>query len=456
MEKAYKRIVLKLIKGFKGLICGFVLLSALLPFETNAREIKIISDEETEVFLSEIISPLFKAAGIPFYRNSIFIVEDNSLNAFVSDGNKMFVHTGTITKSDTANEISGVLAHETGHIMGGHIIRQKLKAQDMYEVSMISAILAGAAAAVSGRGDAAMAVMLGGQSSLLNHFTRYRTEEERSADEAAIKLLNATQQSPHGILSFMKKIKKDNALSGREETPYFRTHPVTNDRIHFFENVLKNSPYPQEKENEFFLRVKAKIKAYLQKPEQTFREYPLSRNDTPAIYAHAIAYMKKLDFSKALQKIDNLILRDENNPFFYELKGQLYLETGKIKQAKQNFAKAYKILPNSHLMQINYAHAILEDNPNIDDAKKAISLLNKALVREQNTTTWMLLAKAYGIIDDIPKATYAAAEYSYRLGNFEVAKKQLELAKKYKTDAQLRLKIDDLSHRLKTIENYES
>ena len=162
--------------------------------------------------------------------------------------------------------------------------------------------------------------------------------------------------------------------------------------------------------------------------------------------------MKKMDFDKALNKINSLILRDNGNPFFYELKGQIYLEIGKIKQAKQNFAKAYEILPNSHLIQINYAHAILEDNPNIGDAKEAINLLNKALIREQNAMTWMLLAKAYGIINDMGRATYASAEYSFRIGNFKVAKKQLETAKKYQTDAQLKLKIDDLVHRLKTIE----
>lgn len=452
MEKTHQGLVFNFKKMCKGLIDGIILFSALLPFEANTKEIKLISDEETEQFLAGIIYPLFKAADIPFYRNNIFIVEDNSLNAFVADGNKMFVHTGTITKSDTADEISGVLAHETGHIMGGHIIRQKLKAQDMYEVSMLSTILAGAAAAVSGRGDAAMAVMLGGQSSLINHFTHYRTEEERSADEAAIKLLNATQQSPAGILNFMKKIKKENIMEGREETPYFRTHPVTNDRIYFFENALINSPYKQAPQNDFFLRVKAKIKAYLQKPEQTFKDYPLSRDDIPAVYAQAIAYMKKSDFEKALNKTDILILRDENNPFFYELKGQIYLETGKIKQAKQNFAKAYELLPDSHLMQINYAHAILEDNPDMSSAKQAINLLNKSLVKEQGIVTWLLLAKAYGITGDMAKATYASAEYSFRIGNIDVAKKQLETAKKYNPDTRLRLKIDDLADRLKAVD----
>ncbi len=451
MEKTYQRLIPASINLLKRLISGVILLLVFLTFEVKSAEIKIISDEETEQLLAEIISPLFEAADIPFYRNNIFIVEDNSLNAFVSDGNKMFIHTGTIINADSIEELSGILAHETGHIMGGHILRQKLKAQDMYEVSMISAILAGAAAAVSGSGDAAMAIMLGGQSSLFNHYMNYRTEEERSADEAAIKLLNKIKQSPSGILNFMKKIKQNNILSGQEEKTYFRTHPITNDRIAFFENALKTSPNKKAKNNKKLLTIQAKIKAYLQKPEQTLREYSLSRNDVPALYAQAIAYMKMLKFDKALNKINTLIEQDKHNPFYYELKGQIYIETGKINLAKQNFAKTYELLPNSHLMQINYAHIILEDAPSQKDAEFAISLLKKALIRNQTSISWMLLAKAYGIVNDMANATYASAEYSFRIGNFDVAKKQIEEAKKYKANSQLKLKIQDLEHRLKSI-----
>ena len=230
MEKTYQRIInVNYIQNIKRLICGLFLLSAFWVFDAKSLEIKLISDEETESFLADIIQPLFNAAGINFNRNDIFIVEDNSLNAFVADGNKLFIHTGTIIKADNVNELAGVIAHETGHIAGGHIFRQKLKNKEMHEVSMISAILAGATAAVGGRGDMAMAVLLGGQSSALTHYTKYRTEEERSADEAAIKLLSHTKQSPVGILNFMKKINKDNMLSGRVESPYFRTHPITSE-----------------------------------------------------------------------------------------------------------------------------------------------------------------------------------------------------------------------------------
>lgn len=453
MEKAYQRIVNCGKFWTKGLIGGVFLLSALWAFEAKAAEIRLISDEETEQFLQQIIQPLFKAAGIKFYRNHIFIVEDNSLNAFVADGNRLFVHTGTIIRSDNANELTGVIAHETGHIMGGHILRQKLKSQDMSEVSLISAILAGTTAALSGRGDVAMAVLLGSQSSALTHYTKYRTEEERSADEAAVKLLKQTHQSPAGILQFMKKINQDNILSGREESPYFRTHPITNERISFFEKAVETSPYPAATANdETFLRIKAKLKAYLLPPAQIWREYPLSRNDIAAQYAQAIAYMKQLKFKQAIQKMDNLLAKEPNNPFFYELKGQILLETGRIKEAKSCFGKAYQLLPNSHLMQINYAQAILEDNPSKNEAKEAAAMLNKALIRSQNAFAWMLLSQAYGILEDMAAANYAAAEYSLRIGAKDTAKSQLKQAQRYKASPQLKLKIDDLAQRLKYLD----
>ncbi len=450
MEKTYKG--LKYLEKWivTGLFSGVFLLAALLP--CKAQEIKIISDEETEQFLAEIIKPLFDAAGIKFYRNNIFIVEDNSLNAFVADGNRLFVHTGTIIKADNVDELSGVLAHETGHIMGGHILRQKIKNQEMYEVSLASAILAGAAAALTGRGDAAMAIMLGGQSSALNHYTKYRTEEERSADEAAVKLLQKTKQSPKGILNFMKKIKKESVLSGREEIPYFRTHPVTNERIAFFEKAYRDLPYKIETKNDKFERIKAKLKAYLQPPKTTLNEYALKKNDIVTQYAQAIAYMKQLNFAKALDKMNSLLEAEPDNPFFYELKGQILLETGKIIEAKKCFAKAYELLPNSHLMQINYAQVLLEDNPSKSEAKLAIQLLNKALIYSKNGFALMLLAKAYGTIGDMAAANYTSAEYSLKIGNWDIAKKQLKQAEKYNPSKQLKLKIDDLKQRLKSID----
>lgn len=436
----------------KWLMRRFILPLAILAYSSvQAQAISLISDEESEIFLQKITQPLFKAAGIPYNRNKVFIVNDNSLNAFVSDGNSLFIHTGTLTSASSPEEISGVIAHETGHIMGGHIIRQKLKNESLQQASLASMLLAGTTAAVTGRGDVAMAIALGGQSSTLSNYMQYRTEQERSADESAVKLLNATKQSSQGMLKFMKRISQRNDLSGIEETPYFRTHPVTRERINFMEKATAQSDYqPGRKNLDEFLRIKAKLLAFLETPEQTFRRYPLSNSSVPARYAQAIAYFKQLDINNALKKINGLIKEEPDNPFFHELKGQIYLETGKIKPAKQEYQTALAKLPGSPLLQLSLAQAILEDAPTPDDLKKAVSLLNQANIKQPTPMGWLLLSRAYEASGNTAYSSYAAAEYSLSIGMPDVAQRQADNAQKHlKNDKKLKLKIDDLQNRLK-------
>lgn len=452
MEKTDKKLALKTaLSSIKWLMCRLCLSLAILTcIFSEAQAINLISDEESEIFLQKITQPLFKAAGIPYNRSKIFIVNDDSLNAFVSDGNSLFVHTGTITSATSAEELSGVIAHETGHIMGGHIIRQKLKNESLQQASLASMLLAGTTAAVTGRGDVAMAIALGGQSSTLSNFLQYRTEQERSADESAIKLLTATHQSPQGMLKFMKRINQRNEMSGVEENPYFRTHPVTRERISFLEKASSQSPYtPNQTNQEEFLRVKAKLLAFLETPERTFRRYPLSNRSIPAQYAQAIAYFKKLDITNAMDKIDDLIKAEPNNPFFHELKAQMYLETGKVKQAKKEYQVALSKLPGSTLLQLSLAQATLEDNPSKEELRKVITILNQANIKQPTPMGWLLLSRAYGAVGDETYSNYAAAEYSMGIGMPKIAQKQIKAAQKNAvSNPKLKLKINDLSSRI--------
>ncbi len=451
VEKTYQRLRKTTSEFAKGLIGGIMLLTAF-SVPSRAESLRLISDEETEQLLDSITRPLFNAAGIPYNRNHVFIVEDNSLNAFVADGNNLFVHTGTIMSADNINELAGVIAHETGHIQGGHIIRQKLKNQSLQEVTLASALLAGTAAALSGRGDAAMAVMLGTQSSVLTHYTRYRTEEERSADEAAMSLLQKTGQSPEGMLTFMKRIVKQNSLNGVEEIPYFRTHPVTRERISFFEQNLKNATAGKEAPHqEEFERVKAKLFAYINPPAQTFRRYPDKDTSVSARYARAIANFKQLNFAKAGQILDGLIKEEPQNPYFYELKGQIFLETGKIKEAKAQYQKALNLLPQSALLQLSLAQATLEDAPSSREVQMSINLINKSLLSRPTGFAWLLLARAYGLQGNEGAANYASAEYSLRIGALRTAQEQIKTAQKLNKNPQLALKIDDLATRIDSL-----
>jgi len=284
VEKTYRLIYKQLIKLF----AGFTLATVLIFDCCAQRGPSLISDDETQTFLANIIRPLFNVAGISFDENKIFIVNDNSLNAFVSNGNYMFVHTGTLINADNVNELSGILAHETGHIAGGHIARQKLRLEQMQTLSVASLIAAGAAAAASGRGDAALAVMLGSQSSLLNALSAYQMQEERSADESAIKYLAQTEQSAKGLRNFMKKIQSHNRLSGYNEVSYFRTHPLSMEREQFFNEALKNnsfsdiSPYDED-----FKLIKAKLSAFLLPIERAQNMYPVDDVSKAGLYANA-------------------------------------------------------------------------------------------------------------------------------------------------------------------------
>lgn len=442
VEKTYQRLKFHCYV----LVSSLILLTSLFVSSARAQEIRLISDEETEDFLAQIIKPLFQAAGVAFNRNDIYIVEDNSLNAFVADGNRLFVHTGTIIAADSPDELAGVLAHETGHIQGGHILRQKLKNQSLQEVSLASAILAGAAAVASGRGDVAMAAMLGSQSSILTNFTRYRTEEERSADEAAISLLAKTHQSPAGMLAFMKRIAAQYRLQGMEEMPYFRTHPITQERITFFEEAVKKSDSaPNTDLQPQFERVKAKLYAYLMPATQTLRRYPAQDHSLAARYARTIAYFKQLQLAKANKELDTLLAEEPDNPYFHELKGQMYLETGKIAQAKKEYAAALKLLPKSPLLQISYAQALLEDNPSRQEVRQAVDILNQAVIKHDSGFAWLLLSRAYGMQGETAAASYAAAEYSLRIGAPEIALEQLKQAQKSSPSPRLQIKIDDLT-----------
>lgn len=450
MEKINQKLTSSKKNTVSRLIIGFWLILAFLPLRDALGQMSIISDEETEQYLAKVIRPIFQTAGIPFNRNKIYIVNDNSLNAFVGDGNNLFIHTGTLLKADNTDQISGVLAHETGHILGGHILRQKIKNQSMQEASLASLVLAGAAAAASGRGDVAVAVMLGSQSSLLSNYMAYRVEEERSADDAAVKLLYKRQTSPQGLLQFMKKIQKQNALNGIEESDYFRTHPVTSERVRFLEQAVKQSPYHQDHSlDSEFQRIKAKLYGFLQEPAQTFKRYPLSDTSIAARYAQAIAYFKQLNFGKALRMIDALSAEEPDNPYFYELKAQIYMEQGNLKAAKEAYGKVLKLRPDAALLQVDWAQAALAVSPSPAELKNIIAVLNRSLQQRPSAMGWLLLSQAYDQNGQTAYAEYAAAEYSLRIGAADIAKRQAENAQRKNPPAALRLKLDDLLRRIK-------
>ena len=442
MEKTHRLIKKNILKLFAGYIMATVLVFDCLAKQSPS----LISDDETHTFLVNIIRPLFNAAGVTFDKNKIYIINDNSLNAFVSNGNYLFVHTGTLINADNVNELSGILAHETGHIAGGHIARQKLRIEQLQTLSVASLVAAGAAAAASGRGDAALAVMLGSQSSLLNAMTAYQMQEERSADESAVKYLNATNQSAKGLKDFMKKIQLHNRLSGYKEVPYFRTHPLSMEREEFFNQAIKtsNKNTSSQYDNDFKL-VKAKLTAFLLPVEQAKQKYPVNDTATDSIYANAIIAYKENNFNLAIKILDNLIAQYPSNPYFHEIKGQFLFESGNLTSALKSYEQALKLKPDSNDIMLSWAHTKLESAHNKEELQKIINMLNKIQISSPSATAWLLLARAYEENEQKSYALYASAQYSLAIGNIDIAKTQLENASKNAPD-NLKLKITDLKN----------
>lgn len=417
----------------------------------NAYAQTIIYDEETETFLQGLSMPLFRSANVPFNRNNIYIISDDSLNAFVSDGNSLFINTGTIVRAGSDDELRGVIAHEIGHIQGGHILRGKLKAQQLSEAGLASMLVAGAAAVASGRGDVGMALMLGSQGSIFNDYLNYRVQEERSADEAGIRLLNDNHISPQGMRNFMKKIEKENLATGVTETSYFRTHPVTSERISFIEDAAQKSPYKGVQTTEEFVRIKAKLTAYLYPPEVVLATYGKGQTIADK-YALAIINYRMMKKEKSISIIDELITIEPNNPYFHELKGQIYLETGNAKQAKAEYSKALALLPNSNLFRVNLAQAVLEDEPTQAELVQTENNLNKVIIVQPTYESWLLLARTYALRNNMAGANYASAESSLRIGQFDAAHKQIDMARKASPTPALSLKLNDLENRIKDAE----
>ena len=450
VEKAHKRLNI-LQNYFKKLACGVLLLSVFCSSQAHA--LALISDEETEIFLHQTLRPVFAAAGVTFYPGQIYVVNDNELNAFVSDGNRMFVNIGTIIAADTQNELTGVLAHETGHIQGGHILRHKIRAKEVQTFSLASMLVGGIAGLASGRADLSIAAILGSQSSAINSMLTYQMSEERSADEAAVNLLQKINQSPKGLANFLDKIKQRNKMQGIAEQSYYRTHPMTDERLAFVKKAAQLSKAPAKgKQEKEFLRVKAKLFAFTNEPKQTFIKYPLSDKSVPARYAHTIAWFKQLKMEQALSSINDLIKEEPNNPYFYELKGQMMLETGKIAEAQEAYESALKLNPNSSLFKLNLVQAMIENSPTEEQVGQIITMLNQVLIfNNQNPYAWLMLARAYGMKNDNDNSSYAAAEFSFLTGDIATAQKHAQKVLDTTKAADLRLKADDLLLRIKQI-----
>jgi len=403
----------------KRIIEIFVFLWILIV-SIPSEAVSVIRDTETEDLLLGYIRKIFKVAGLPPENAEIVILNDSSINAFVAGGQTIYVHTGLILKTKSPDELMFVLSHETGHIVGGHITRGYQALKNAQTTALISTVIGGVLAVASGSPEAGIALMAGGQMSSVGLFTKYRQTEESSADRTAVDIMKKLGYSLKGFEEVMKAIKSEDRLNNGNDDSYLRTHPLTQTRINDIERFLKNQP-PLHHEEAFDL-VRAKLAGFLEKPDKVRMNY--SANKTTDLYATAIADYRQNDFPTAFEKLNQLIEQEPKNPYFYELKGQLFFETGKLDSSAINYQKAFELKSDSALIQLSYAQVLLEQGGE-KNAIMAEKLLNKVVQKEFDSSFgWQLLSKACHRQGKTEKAEYAMIEYLRTINQLKQAQKR--------------------------------
>jgi predicted Zn-dependent protease len=390
----------------------------------------VVRDAEIEQLLKEYSQPLLRAAGLAQQNVQVVIINDRSFNAFVADGRRIFVNGGALMDSETPNQIIGVLAHETGHIAGGHLARLR-EAMAAATTQSIIAMLLGIGAMVagggnSGLGQAGAAAIAGPAQAIQNTMFGYIRAQEDQADRAAVKFLTATGQSPKGMYETFKRLADQTLYQSRGVNPYMQTHPLPSERVAALEGAARQSPYWDHKDPPALQArhdlIRAKLYGFLERPEAVARRYPASDTSLPARYARAIAAYRYSDPRAAAASIDALIQAQPENPYFYELKGQAMLEGGKPAEAIAPLRHAISIAPNPTLIQIMLAQALVatRDRSRVEEA---VSILRTALTREpESPDAYSHLAMAYGLKNDLPNADLASAQAAFFRGDLKTAR----------------------------------
>jgi predicted Zn-dependent protease len=391
----------------------------------------ILRDAETEALFDDMSAPLIAAAGLNPRNVKVILIGDKSINAFVAGGQVVYIHSGLIAAADNANEVQGVIAHELGHVAGGHVINTD-GVKVATGISIVSLLL-GVAAIAAGAGDAGAGIMAAGQQAALGKYLAFSRTQESSADLAGQKYLHAAGISGKGSLAFFQKLLGiEYRLAIPQEDSYQRTHPLSGERIAILKATYQadpawNKPTPPSLEARF-QRVKAKLKGFVSPPTETLRDYPTSNLTIPAHYARAYAWHRSAYPDKALAEADALLAAVPGDPYFLELKGQILLESGRAAESLPLLREAVSKTNSQPLIAALFGHALIatEDSGNFKEAERIL----KASVAKDNDNpfAWYQLGVVYDQNGDAPRAAMASAERFHLEGRPKLALANAELA----------------------------
>ena len=389
----------------------------------------IIRDAEIETTIREFTDPVFVAAGLDTHAVHVYLLDVDDINAFVAGGMNVFIYTGLLIRTQRPNQLVGVVAHETGHIAGGHLARFQEALRNATIEEIIGAVLGGVAAGMARGGGAGVLVGPGVATQSVLQYTRTM---EASADAAAMTFLDRTHQSSRGLLEFFGILEQVERTLYGQQNPYLRNHPLTSDRIANVQAHVDSSPYSNVPDPPAWVvahkRMVAKLVGYLWPLDQVLQRYPLSDKSLYARYARSIAYFHIGQLSRALPEIDSLIKEHPDDPYFQEQKGQILYESGHGREALAFYGKAVQLAPNQPLIRMELAQCQLEQNdprlipPAIQEMKQVV------LFESDNPAAWRTLAIAYGKGGQEGMAALSLAEAAAANGDDKAARLEADRA----------------------------
>jgi len=408
-------------KTFKAAASALVI-TAICAAHASAQS--LLRDTEIEETLQDFTTPILHAAELTPSSVDLYLVNDRSLNAFVTRGQNIFLHSGLILEANNPNQLKGVIAHEAGHIVGAHIVRRDSGNKSATGALLIAAGV-GIAAILAGEAEAGALVLGGSQQFAQVEALAYSRTNESAADQYAAKFMEKTEQSGKGLIAFFEKFRAQEILSNARRFPYFRGHPLSARRIDALRERVAESPYADQLDSDVDQHrhemMQAKLHGFLDAPQVVYTLYPTSDQSKPARYARSVANFKAAELKNAILEIDSLIKDEPENPYFHELKAQILYESGKGVESIAPGRRALELKPDAPLLKTALARSLMHTEDTAD-TKEAIALIKSALLNEENYSYgWFLLAQAYGQNGQEALAKYATAERFYAVGNYRSA-----------------------------------
>jgi predicted Zn-dependent protease len=406
-----------------GFVCAF--LAYALPAWAQD-DIGLLRDTETEEMLRSYEAPLARAAGLDPVPK-VWLVGDDEINAFASygdGGENVFIFSGILLWLHNPNEMIGVMAHETGHIAAGHLSRGSYGMKKAM-IPMLLSLVVGIGAMIAGAGEAGMAIMGIGQAYAMGQMAAFTRVQESTADQIGAKLLLATHQSPMGMYHTFQRFANDEAMSAYKVDKFAVDHPSGQDRVFDLQDMVDASPYREVQDSpealHTFQMVQAKLAGFVLPVKEALNRYPDSDTSEPARYAHSMIYLRQPNLQKALAAINGLLVDEPNNPYFYEVRGQIYMSMAKPALAIPDYQKSVALRPQAPQLRLALATAQLATE-DASLAQPALANLKAAiLVEDDDIFTWYQTAQAYSLLKNEPMANLSTAEAWYNAGDMRKA-----------------------------------